>query len=488
MEKTLTTDLSRNLQRFCDLFAREGAFRHREFQTGMGVNCAVLFFDGMTSSQILSEDVIRPLICHITPHPPEDPVDHAARQILYAGEVKKQTDVEAMVSGLLYGECLLLFEGCTVGLTVDTKGWRTRGISEPENERVLQGPHEGFDEAAMPNLAQIRRKLQTPDLCAEILRVGRRSRTRVILCYLGTLANPKLVDTLRKRIKAIDIDGVLDVNYLNELIRDRKYSMFKTCASTERPDVVAAKLLEGRVAILVDGTPVVLTAPCLFVENFQSDEDYYLNFWVSSLGRLLRYLCFFLAISVPAIYLALITHHKRLLPTFLLLSAAGSRAGVPFSSFLECLILIFVLEILKETGARMPQNVGHTLSIIGGLVVGQAAVEARLISASMLIVVALSGIAGLMIPRLRAAVFYLRLGLVLAAVSLGIPGVFLGITLLLCHLLHLSSFGTPYLQPLQTPTVQGLKDTFVRLPWGVMRTRPAFSRDRVRQRKKERTK
>lgn len=488
MEQTLTGDLKQNLQRFCDLFARDGAFRHREFQTGMGVKCAVLFFDGMTNSQILGDDVIRPLITHTMQIPPADPADHAMRQILYAGEVKKQTETAAMIAGLLYGESLLLFEGCDEALTVDTKGWRTRGISEPENERVLQGPHEGFDEAAMPNLAQIRRKLQTPDLCAEILRVGRRSRTRVILCYLGTLADPELVKTLKKRIGSIDIDGILDVNYLSELIRDRRRSMFKTCASTERPDVVAAKLLEGRVAVLVDGTPVVLTAPCLFAENFQSDEDYYLNFWVASVGRLLRYLCFFLAISVPAVYLALITHHKRLLPTFLLLSAAGSRVGVPFSSFLECLLLIFVLEILKETGARMPQNVGHTLSIIGGLVVGQAAVEARLISASMLIVVALSGIAGLMIPRLRAAVFYIRIGLVLAAVWLGIPGVFLGITLFLIHLLRLSSFGVPYLQPLQSPTVQGLKDTFVRLPWDIMLTRPAFSRDRVRQKKGNKTK
>ncbi len=488
MEEKLCRDLDRNLQNFRRLFAKDAAYRNRVFQTGMGVRCAVLFFDGMTQSQILNEDVVRPLICHRTEMPGEDPADFAARQILYAAEVKKQTDTNAMIAGLLYGECLLLFDGCAEALTVDTKGWRTRGISEPENERVLQGPHEGFAEAAMPNLAQIRRKLQTPDLCAELLRVGRRSRTRVMICYLGSLAKPELVATLKKRIGEIDIDGILDVNYLNELIRDRKRSMFKTCGSTERPDVVAAKLLEGRVAIIADGTPVVLTVPYLFAENFQSDEDYYLNFWVSSVGRLLRYLCFFLAVSVPAIYLALITHHKRLLPTFLLLSAASSRAGVPFSSFLECLILIFVLEILKETGARMPQNVGHTLSIIGGLVVGQAAVEARLISASMLIVVALSGIAGLMIPRLRAAVFYLRLGLVVLSVLLGLPGVFLGITLLLIHLLQISSFGVPYLQPLQSPTLQGLKDTMVRLPWGVMLTRPAFGKDLIRQRRNKRTK
>ena len=235
-------------------------------------------------------------------------------------------------------------------------------------------------------------------------------------------------------------------------------------------------------ALIVDGTPVVLTVPYLFCENFQSDEDYYQSFWVSSVGRLLRYVSFFLTVSVPALYLALLTHHTRLLPTFLLLSAAQSRAGVPFSSLTECLALIVILELLGETGARMPQQLGYTLSIVGGLVVGQAAVEARLVSAPMLIVVALSGIAGLMVPRLRGAVLYARVGMVLLAAVLGLPGCFLGLTVIAVRLMGLSSYGVPYLSPLEHPDLQGLKDTAWRLPWRFMRTRPAFSRNSVRQR------
>lgn len=299
----------------------------------------------------------------------------------------------------------------------------------------------------------------------------------VFICYLGALADEHLVREVKRRIGEIDIDGILDTNYLAELIRDQRYSLFKTCGGTERPDTVASKLLEGRVAVMVDGTPVVLTVPYLFSENFQSSEDYYLSFWVSSVGRFLRYVCFLLTVSVPAVYLALITYHRRLLPTFLLLSASQARDGVPFSSLTECLLLIFVLEILMETGARMPQSLGHTLSIVGGLVVGQAAVEARLVSAPMLIVVAIGGIAGLMIPRLRSAILFLRVGMVLLAALFGLIGCFLGFTLILARITGISSFGVSYVRSLETPSVQGLKDTAVRLPWSMMKTRPAFNKN-----------
>lgn len=483
--ETIGTELGGNLDRFCEIFRSDGTFRHRVFRAGLGVRCAVLYLDGMVSSSAVYESVIRPLITASPRNAETDPAACAAEEVLWAGEVKGANGFDALTSAMLYGETVLLFEGSGTALHIDTKGFRTRGIQEPQNESVLQGPREGFDEAAIPNLAMIRRKLQTADFCAEPMRVGRRSGTAVYICYLRSLASPSLVAEMKRRLGKIDIDGVLDTNYLAELIRDGRRSVFKTTGSTERPDVVAAKLLEGRVAVVADGTPVVLTAPYLFAENFQSDEDYYLNFWVSSIGRFLRYVCFFLTVSIPALYLALLTHHQRLLPTFLLLSSAGTRGGVPFSSLAECLLLVSVLEILKETGARMPQNLGHTLGIIGGLVVGEAAVEARLISASMLIVVAVSGIAGLMIPRLRAAVFYVRVGMILLAAWMGLAGCLIGLTLLLIRAMGISSFGTPYLQPLESPTVQGLKDTFVRLPWGTMRTRPLFSRDRVRQKRRD---
>lgn len=478
--RRLTGNFDTDLNVFRELFQRDGTFRCREIRTGAGVRCALLYLDGMVSNETIYEAVLRPLLC--SGEPDGDPAGWLRAKVLYAGDVKPGDRVRDLLRAMLYGDSVLLVEGAETALLINTKGFRTRGISEPENETVQKGPREGFDEVAMLNLSQLRRRLQTPDLAVEILRVGRRTDTMVFVCYLASLARPRLVKEVRRRLEKISIDGILDANYIVELTRDHPSSLFETVGSSERPDVIASKLLEGRVALIVDGTPVVLTVPYLFCENFQSDEDYCQSFWVSSLGRMLRYVSFFLTVSLPALYLALLTHHTRLIPTYLLLSAAESRAGVPFSSFAECLGLILTLEILGETGARMPQGLGHTLSIVGGLVVGTAAVEARLVSAPMLIIVALSGIAGLMVPRLRGAVLYMRPGMVLLASVLGLPGCFLGLTVIAVRLMGLSSYGVPYLEPLEHPDLQGLKDTVWRFPWRFMRTRPAFSRNPVRQR------
>ena len=477
--RVLGSDFDANVALLKEIFRCDATFRVRQFRMGAGNRCALFYLDGMVNTQMMNLSVVRPLMLAETVK--GDPTLSVLERVLFSNEVSDTPNLQDVLRGILYGDSALLIEGSALALVINTKGWRTRGVSEPKNETVLQGPREGFDEAAMLNLALLRRKLLTPDLCIEMQRIGRRTDTFVFICYLGALADPELVRRVKKRLSQIDIDGILDSNYINELIRDHRFSLFKTCGSTERPDVVASKLLEGRVAIMVDGSPVVITVPYLFSESFQSDEDYYLNFWIASVGRFLRYVCFFLTVSVPAFYLAFLLYHQRLLPTFFLLSAAQARSGVPFSSFVECLSLVLILEILKETGARMPQNLGHTLSIVGGLVVGQAAVEARLVSAPMLIAVAVSGIAGLMIPRLRAVIFYLRLLLILLASALGLPGCLIGLTLIVVRILSISSFGTPYVYSLETPTVQGLKDTAVRFPWSMMKTRPTFNRNLRRQ-------
>jgi len=476
--------ISEDIALFKEIFKKDSVLRIKEIKVRNfynNIDCALIYMDGMIDSDQLNEAIIKPLLLVKAQNESSTIAEYIEKQVLFARDVKKSEDLSKMIEGLLYGEAVLIIDKSREALNIDAKGWRTRGITEPLDERVLQGPREGFDEAALLNLAMIRRKLQTPDLCTELLRVGRRSSTLVFICYLGALADEKIINDLKKRISKIDIDGILDSNYITEQIRDNKNSVFKTVGTTERPDVVAARLLEGRIAVVVDGTPVVLTVPYLFSENFQSDEDYYLNFLISSSNRMLRYICFFLSVSVPAIFIALSTFHKDLLPTSLAIAVAKLRGGVPFSPFSECIIMLFVFEILRETGVRMPQSLGHALSIVGGLVVGQAAVDARIISTPMLIVIALSAISGLMIPRLRGAVFYLRLIFVVLAALFGIYGYMVGLSVTLMHIISLTSFGTDYTVSLRKANFKTLKDTVWRAPWSYMKKRPLFNSNIVRQ-------
>ncbi len=483
----LSGNLEKDIALFKEIFKKDVILRVKRIKARNRVklDCAIVYMDGMIDSEQINDAVIKPLLVSSPEKDSESLAEYIETQVLFARDVKKALNVAKMIEGILYGEALIITDTEATGLMVDLKGWKTRGIKEPEDEKVLQGPREGFEEAALLNIAMIRRRLQTPDFCCETMRVGRRTATMVFVCYLGSLADEKTVEELKKRIKKIDIDGILDSNYIAEQIRDKKYSVFKTSGTTERPDIVSARLLEGRIAVIVDGTPVVLTVPYLFSENFQSDEDYYLNFLVSSWGRLLRFICFFLAISIPGIFIALSTFHKELLPTSLAIAVAEQRGGVPFSPFTECLLLIFIFEILRESGIRMQQGLGHALSIVGGLVVGQAAVEARIISTPMLIVIALSGISGLMIPKLKGAVFYLRIFFVFLSSFLGLFGFMAGMAVVIMYILSLSSFGTDYTVSLRNATAQSLKDTLIRAPWRFMKERPLFNRNIIRQVKKK---
>lgn len=475
--------LEQNIALFTSIFSKDAIFKTRKISVkSTGENVAALYMDGMADSGTIEDSIVRPLVSIDKKHKSGNKADFLCEQILFAGEVEKTENVGKAIRALLYGDTVILIEGCETSLLINTKGWRTRGITEPEDERVLQGPREGFDEAALLNVAMIRRKLLTPDFCTELQRIGRRSETVVYICYLESLIDERVLETLKKRIAKIDMDGVLDSNYISEQIRDNKKSLFRTVGTTERPDIVAARLLEGRIAVVVDGTPMVLTLPYLFSENFQSDEDYYINYHGATVGRVLRYISFLLSLCVPAVFVALVTHHKHLLPTSFAFSVAQLRSGVPITSFTECISLILTFEILKQAGLRMPQGLGHALSIVGGLVVGQAAVDAQIISVPMLIAVALSGISGLMVPRLRDVEFYGRVVLVILASLFGLYGVMAGITVVLLRIFTLTSFGVDYTIELQKPDYKHLKDTVIRAPWLKMRTRPPITNNKIRNR------
>ena len=260
-------------------------------------------------------------------------------------------------------------------------------------------------------------------------------------------------------------------------------AFFRTAGYTERPDVVAGKLLEGRIAVFVDGSPVVLTVPYLFIENFQSNEDYYLSYYYTSFSRILRIVSFFLTITVPALYIAVVAYHQEMLPTPLMVNIAVESHNVPLPAALEAFVLLIMFDILRETGVRMPLGVGQALSIVGALVVGSAAVEADLVSATMIIVTAISGITSLLVPRMSSAVVLLRFVLLLLASGFGFFGLTMGLSALLVHMLHIESFGVLQLTPDRELRFQRVKDTAIRAPWWLMKTRPgAITENSIRQR------
>ena len=482
----ITGNLEEDIKTFQQIFKNDVTLRIKRItaRKSVGFNAAVLFIDGMVNTEQLHDAVISPLVEMDVLNDSQSITEYVNRQLLFAGTVKIQSDLSQILEGIIYGEAALLIDGSKSALSVDVKGFKTRGISEPENERILQGPREGFEEAGLLNLAMLRRKLQTPDLSIEMLKMGSRSGTRVFICYLDTLINQKTLKKLKEKLQKIDIDGVLDTNYITEQISPRPFSLFKTSGLTERPDVVAARLLEGRIAIMVDGTPMVATIPYLFSENFQSDEDYYQTFWMGTLGRMMRYFCFGLSIILPALFVAITTLHPEFLPTSFLITVMTLRSAVPFSIVGETVGMILIFEILKETGVRMPQNIGPALSIVGGLVVGQAAVEAKIISAPTLIIVALSGIAGLMLPKLRAAVFFLRLIFLSLSAFFGLYGLFGGAIMLLMYIVSLNSYGENAVLSLNRTNFQSLKDSLWRVPWQYMKTRPFFNKNLIRRGKK----
>lgn len=480
--KYFEKELSKNIKTIENIFIGDSTLRKREFSL-QGIYMCLFYFDGMVNVELINESIIKPLFIAKGKLSHDKKAKHIKENILFASEVGETSLISEAVSSIMYGDTLLLIEESHVALKINTKGWRTRGISEPENERVLQGPREGFDEAALFNVAMIRRRLQTPNFCANTVRLGKQTNTYVFICYIKGLVSETALKILKERLSKINIDSILDSNYITEQISDNKSSLFKSVGSTERPDIVAARLLEGRIALVVDSTPVVITLPYLFSENFQSDEDYYINYKLASAGRLLRLICFFLAIGVSAVYLSLTTFHFQFLPPAFAFTVSAARMGVPFPSALECIILTVIFEILRETGIRMSQSVGHALSIVGGLVVGQAAVDAKIVSAPMLIAVAFSGICGLMVPRLKTAVFYIRFIMIFSSALFGLFGVFSVLAVMLISILKMQSFGVDATLSLEKPSMQSLKDVFIRISWMNMIKRPLIQKRNITRKK-----
>lgn len=406
--------------------------------------------------------------------------------VLTIAAVMEVSDFENLFTALLSGNVILLFDGYCDGFLLSLKGWDARSISEPATETIIRGPRDSFTETLRTNTALIRRRIRDTRLRVEQRMIGRSTKTDVAIMYIEGIANASVVEEVRTRLDRIDLDSILESSYIEEEIQDRTLTPFPTIYNTERPDVVCANLLEGRVAIVVDGTPFVLTVPAIFVEFFQSADDYYQRADISTLLRLLRLICFFIALIGPSIYIAITTFHQEMLPTMLLISLAAQREGVPFPAFMEALLMEVTFEILREAGVRMPRAVGQAMSIVGTLVIGTAAVDAGIVSAAMVIVVSITAIATFVFPAFSMGipVRILRFCLMALAASFGIFGIIVGLIALVLHLCSLRSFGVPYMTPIAPIQMSDQKDVLLRVPRWMMLTRPNLisSWNNVRQR------
>jgi len=430
------------------------------------VKALLVYLDGMVEKSTIEDSILRPLIIEsrqLDAPWPQDPMT-AIKRLLSVGQLNELTDFNDTLNFILSGEAVIFVEGQTKALWAGTAGYKTRGIEKTETDNVIRGPRESFNEDLKTNITLIRRKLKDPRLKIEILQLGTRTRTKVAICYVKGLAHEEILETVRKRLKSISIDAVLESGYIEECIEDAPMSIFPTIGHTEKPDIVVSKILEGRIAVICDGTPFVLTMPYLFVETLQISEDYYRRLPFSNFMRWVRFLALMLTILLPSLYVALISFHQETIPFKLLMRIAATRQGIPFSPMMEALIMTLAFEILKEAGIRIPGPTGQTVSIVGGLVLGQAAVEASIASNLMIIITSLTAISGFAVPGLEEVIPILRILLLVAANAFGLAGIWLVMVCVVTYMCTLKSVGVPYLFPFAPLSGTDLKDVLVRVP------------------------
>ncbi|WP_262688259.1 spore germination protein [Paenibacillus baimaensis] len=398
-------------------------------------------------------------------------------QTLTIGRMHVTNMADELVKGVLDGGLAIVLDGAQNVLIVGMEKFPSRNVEEPEAEPVVRGPREGFIEEIKTNTILLRKRLRTSRLKIESFTLGELSQTKVLVAYISGIATDSVVKEVRERVSTIKIDGVIDSGYIEEFIEDMPFSPFPQVQNTERPDVVMANLLEGKIAILVDGSPNVLIVPMTFWSALQNAEDYYERFIIGSFIRWIRFLCFIIALLLPAVYVAISTFHPEMIPTNLLMSLAGARETNPFPAIVEAFGMEIIFEALREAGVRLPKQVGSAVSIVGALVIGQAAVQAGLVSAPIVIVVSITGIANFAIPKFNVAIGtrLLRFPMILLGGTFGLYGVGVGLLGILIHLSSLRSFGIPYFEPVAPLSLNGLKDVLIRTPHWALKLRPRLT-------------
>lgn len=481
LQKPLESELHKNISSICNVFGNDADLIVRTFRVYGLYDAAILLFSSLVDQEQVHEHVLKPLMSapsdlSIILEQPENLPDFIWNRSIQIAQGDRTPDLNALPTVLLEGSVVLLVEGMSQALYFNLRKIEHRSIEQPQTEQIIRGSREGFIENLQSNLSLLRYRLQTPDFRVTTAPLGARTRSQVAVCYIEGIVDPELVKKVMKRLSMIKTDSILDAGYIEQFIEDNPLSPFPQVQPTERPDKSVAALLEGRVIILVDGSPFSLIVPALFNQFFQTMDDYTERFIVGSLIRIIRLIALIFSLFFPALYVSVISFNPELLPTEFAVAISGGRAGVPFPAVMEVLIMEVFMEVLREATIRLPQMIGGALSIVGVLVIGQAAVSAGLASPTTVVVIAITTIGSFATPSYNAAISLrmLRFPLIILAGCFGLYGVMLGTLVIVNHLLFLESFGVPYMTPYVPVKWRDLKDSLIRAPFWWMRRRPSF--------------
>lgn len=468
LHNSISDSLSTNLKYLSKLFCGIPELIIRIFPLKDGTEAGLIYMEGLVDKAAINEEILRPLLFKEW-----NEVDFWHSSISM-GNIKQVEKWENIEQSLLHGKSIVFVNGQITALEIDTPGAPKRGIEKPTIETSLKGSHEAFTEVASESIALIRRYIPNRELKVKEFTVGERASSKLFMLYLADVTNEKIIAEMTRRIETIKVDAILSTGELEGLVEDDSYTPFPQLSITERPDTTARQLLSGRIAIVVDRSPGVLIGPMTFLAFFQTIDDYNFRALTPIFIRLLRFTGLFIAIFAPALYIAMISFHYEVIPLKLLLTIGESRAKIPFPPILEALIMELVLEMLREAALRLPGPVGQTIGVVGGIVIGQAAVQAGIVSNVMVIIVSITAVASFIIPNIEmsAGVRLLRFPMMIVASFFGIIGIMIGLNVIVIHIISMESLGIPYGRPFSPLVMSDLKDTFKHLPMKIMKRRP----------------
>ncbi|MDR7856542.1 spore germination protein [Tissierella sp.] len=475
----ISKNLEKNREELKSIFNNSSDLVLYEFDTLCSSKAMVGYIEGIVDKNGLQNSLIKPLIQDLTsPNDVLSTVPISGTEEVY--------DMKLISQCIMIGSLVLFIEDMEVAYLFDLGFTERRAISEPTSERLIRGSREGFVEDINVNKSLIRSRIRNTNLVFEKYNLGTETNTEVSLVYMNNIVNPDILDELRRRIRKISLSHILDSGYIEREIEDSPKSVIATISYTERPDIVAAKILEGRIAIICDGTPIVLTLPRIFIEKLHTVEDYSFKPQYGTYMRLLRLVALLISTFLPGFVVALKSFHHEMIPSKLLMSMAMGREGVPFTSLIEALLMILFFEFMKESSLRIPGNIGPAVTTISGLVLGQTAVQAGLVGPIMVITVGITGIAEFILPRDKETIVIYRLVYLFLGGILGLFGIICGIVITIVHLVSLRSFGVPYMYPIAPYDREGMKDFIMMRPMKEMNYRPRNIANKKQRKRNER--